>query len=121
MCAAGYSATIKMATYEGQVIEILFDADMWLSPADWAKPVLDASHAVVASHPLFPVPHPYNYPRLFRRLQRTVPGTLPLKHAPARPLGAVMLPPSSFSVLLEARVTCSKPSANLFSRAGFES
>lgn len=33
-----------MAKRAGQVVEILFDADQWLSSADWAAPALEASH-----------------------------------------------------------------------------
>lgn len=37
-----------MTRREGQVVEILFDADQWLSSADWAEPALEASHPIPA-------------------------------------------------------------------------
>lgn len=51
-----------MTRHEGQIIEVLFDADQWLSSADWSEPALEASH---------PIPAPLNISLSFARRSST--------------------------------------------------
>lgn len=89
-----------MARCEGQVVEILFDADLWLSPADCAEPALEASH---------PIPGPLNISLPFARrcsTSSTISCASPIQLSPT-------LPPSATTHIEDAaRNTSRHPTAS---------
>lgn len=98
-----------MARKEGHIVEVLFDADQWLSPADRADSNLEQSSR--------PVPESLNIPVPFPRRSSTssiISDTSPIQLSPTLP------PPSTTFPQEDARETSLRPTTSFLpSSRGF--